>query len=168
MIRADRALATLLRLAGEAGVELCEEEAVTAITASDDSVEVVTARRSLRAATAVVAAGPWSRALLAGVGIEVPLTVTRQTVAYFELSNPEARPAALIDYEGDEPYALWDPVRGLKASLHQRGPAVEPDDPSPGADPLVIERLTYLGRRGLPRTRHRDARDLDLPLHQHP
>jgi sarcosine oxidase len=142
VIGADRSLATLLRLAREAGVELWEEEAVTAITENDDSVEVATARRSLRCATAVVAAGPWTRDLLARVGIELPLVVTRQTVAYFELENPEARPAALIDYEGDEPYALWDPVRGLKAALHQRGPGVDPDDDSGDADPLVIERLT--------------------------
>jgi sarcosine oxidase len=132
----------LLGLADGAGVELWEEEAVTAITENDDSVELATARRSLRCASAVVAAGPWTRDLLTRVGIELPLTVTRQTVAYFELANPEARPAALIDYEGEEPYALWDPVRGLKASLHQRGPAVDPDETSPDADPLLIERLS--------------------------
>ena len=30
-----------------------------------------------------------------------------------------------MDFEGDEPFACWDPDHGLKAALHARGPRVE-------------------------------------------
>jgi len=142
VIRADGALAAVLRLAEEAGTELWPEQAVGSIETQDAEVVVGTERGSWRARAVIVAAGPWSGRLLAGVGIEVPLAVSRQTVAYFELARgAEAPPTAVIDYEGDEPYALWHPARGLKAALHARGPLADPDEPAPPADPEVIDRL---------------------------
>jgi sarcosine oxidase len=47
----------------------------------------------------------------------------------------------VIDYEGDEPYALWDPARGLKSALHARGPLADPDEAAPPADPERVDRL---------------------------
>jgi sarcosine oxidase len=141
IIRADRALAAVLRLASAAGAEVWEEQMVGSIEGQGDGVVVRTEDGSWRAQTAIVAAGPWSGRLLAGVGIDVPLAVSRQTVAYFELPSDVPPPAAVIDYKGDEPYALWDPARGLKAALHERGPLTDPDEPAPPADPEVVDRL---------------------------
>jgi sarcosine oxidase len=141
VIRADRALVAVLRLAREAGAELRAEQAVGSIEADGEEVVARTERASWRARAAIVAAGPWSGRLLAGVGIDVPLAVTCQTVAYFELDRAAPPPGALIDYEDDEPYALWDPARGLKAALHSRGPLADPDELAPPGDPERVDRL---------------------------
>jgi sarcosine oxidase len=148
VIRATRALGALLRLAREAGVELCGEEPVESIAQADAWVEAVTGRRRWRSSAAIVAAGPWSGGLLAEAGVERPLSVTRQSTAYFALAEPPVRPPALIDYEGDEPYALWDPERGLKAALHARGPLVDADGPAPEVDQDAVNRLAeWVGER---------------------
>jgi glycine/D-amino acid oxidase-like deaminating enzyme len=149
VIRADRALAALLGLARKAGAELCAQEVVKSIQQRSDDVVVETERRRWRAAATIVSAGPWSVALLANAGIRLPLTISRQAVAYFHLAEPGARPVALIDYEGPEPYALWDPARGLKAAFHARGPLARPDDPTAG-DPAMAEQLRAWVEQHLP------------------
>jgi sarcosine oxidase len=89
-----------------------------------------------------VAAGPWAADLLASAAVEPALEVSLQTVAYFGLADPGAPPVALIDYERDEPYGCWDPARGLKAALHRRGPAIDPDAAGGArADACVLERI---------------------------
>jgi len=150
VIRADRALAAVLRLASAAGAQVWEEQMVESIEAQGDEVVVRTEDGSWRARAAIVAAGPWSGRLLAGVGIDVPLAVTSQTVAYFELARDAPPPAAVIDYAGDEPYALWDPTRGLKAALHARGPLSDPDEPAPAVDPERVDRLHAWVEASLP------------------
>jgi sarcosine oxidase len=140
VILADRARAALLRLATAHGAELRGGVRVRSIAPTDEAVEIETDSGGERFAAAIVAAGPWSRELLAGAGIEVSLSVSCQTVAYFGLEPRARRPIALMDYEGEEPYALWDPDRGLKAALHARGPEVDPDD-AHEPDPAVLKRL---------------------------
>jgi sarcosine oxidase len=106
----------------------------------DEEVVARAGSISWRARAAIVAAGPWSGPLLARAGIEVRLAVSTQTVAYFGLDPSTSAPPAVIDYDGDEPLALWDSERGLKAALHARGPLTDPDEPaSPqGVDRLVV------------------------------
>jgi sarcosine oxidase len=140
VIKANAALQALLRLAGDAGAELRSREAVSRIEAGANEVAVQTDRGVWRARAAVVAAGPWNGRLLAGAGIDVPLAVSRQSVAYFELPREARELPALIDYDGEEPFALPDPGRGLKAALHSRGPIGDPDE-QPSADGATLERL---------------------------
>jgi sarcosine oxidase len=141
VIRADRALVSLLRLAREAGAELRAEQAVDLVEAGDEEVVVRAGPAIWRARAAIVAAGPWSGRLLGRAGIEVPLAVTSQTVAYLGFTSSTSAPPAVVDYDGDEPFALWDPARGLKAALHARGPLTDPDGAGarPSAD--VTDRL---------------------------
>jgi sarcosine oxidase len=71
----------------------------------------------------------------------VPLAVSSQTVTYFELGSATSSPPAVIDYDGDEPFALWDPAGGLKAALHARGPLTDPDQPPRRPSPGAVDRL---------------------------
>jgi sarcosine oxidase len=142
VIHTDRAMRTLMRQAERGGVALHGGESVSSIEDLGDRVEVETERRRWRCSAAIVAAGPWSGALLAGAGIALPLTVSCQTVAYFGLANRSARPVAVIEFDGDEPFAAWDPRRGLKAGLHKRGPVVDPSDTKLKADPEAIKHLS--------------------------
>jgi sarcosine oxidase len=140
-IHADRARAALLRLAASAGASLHGGERARTVAATGDAVEVETDRRRWRSESAIVAAGPWSKGLLARSEIDLDATPTGQTVAYFDLEPPSARPPAVIEYDGDEPYACWDPDHGLKAGLHVRGAEVEPERASPKVDQGAVERI---------------------------
>jgi sarcosine oxidase len=128
---------------------------VRSIVERPDEVEVETGRRRWRCASVVVAAGPWSPGLLGGAGVDLPLSVSRQSVAYFDVAG--APPVALMEFDGEEPYALWDPVRGLKAAFHRRGPTVEDSDDVDEPDPDTVERLAGWVRARFGRLRPRPA-----------
>lgn len=152
VIRADRARGALLRAARDSGVQLYENEQVTSLEVRADEVEVRTAGRAWRARRAVVTAGPWAPALLAPIGIELPLRVSSQALVFFPNPPPGAEEMpALIEFDGDEPYAMLDPVRGLKVALHRRGPEVDPGDGRWGlADEEGLERATAWARARFP------------------
>jgi sarcosine oxidase len=141
VIRADRALRGLLQLARDAGAELRGGQAVDLLEAGDEQVLVRAGSTSWLARAAIVAAGPWSGPLLAAAGIDVPLAVSSQTVTYFELGSATSAPPVVIDYDGDEPFVLWDPAGGLKAALHARGPLTDPDQPPQRPSPGAVDRL---------------------------
>lgn len=153
IIRADRAHSALLSQARAAGAELHEREEVRSISERPDALEVETERRRWRCASVVVAAGPWSRGLLAGAGIDVPLSVSRQSVAYFDVQG--SRPVALMEFDGEEPYALWDPGRGLKAAFHARGPTVGDLGDATGVESDTVDRLAAWVRARFGRLRPR-------------
>ena len=69
--------------AREAGARLVNRNPATAIEADGNRVQAVVAANGDRIATqtAVVAAGPWSRQVLADVGVDVPLMPVRHQVA---------------------------------------------------------------------------------------
>lgn len=90
---------------------------------------------SLDADAVVVTAGAWAKRMLG-----LPVTVTAETVCYFELAEP--RPS-LIDLRADAYfYALHDPAGPrLKAGIHKSGVECEPED-EVAPDRAVIERVT--------------------------
>jgi glycine/D-amino acid oxidase-like deaminating enzyme len=76
-------MAETSRLAVSKGARLLREAPVDAIAAQADGAVVRVAGRTVRARTVVVAAGPWTPTLLAGVVALPPLTVTQQPVFYY-------------------------------------------------------------------------------------
>ena len=150
VIRADRAHAALLALADRAGVSIRRGEAAISVEATASGAEVVTDRRRVGCAAAVVAAGPWSRPLLARAGIELEATVTAQTVLHLGLPAGARPPIALMDFDGDEPYGLWDPEHGLKVALHAAGLDVGDAPDLPDADPATATELEGWARRAYP------------------
>ena len=115
-------------------------------------VEVETNRRiestdELDADVVVVTAGPWIRDLVP----DVPVTVTRETVAYFKREGPP--PPSIVDLNaetgGHGMYSLHDPVYGLKAGAHHAGAEADPDmEGSP--DPAIVERIASWVRERFP------------------
>lgn len=156
-IRAELARAALLRLAVASGAQLHEGEAVTSIAEVGDGLEVESGNRRWLCDSAIVVAGPWSRALLARSGIELPVTATSQSVAYFDLPHPERRPAAVIEFDGDEPYSCWDPGHGLKAGLHVRGHVLDFERPEPSVDQNAIDRISSWAAERFPGVASRPA-----------
>jgi sarcosine oxidase len=97
--------------------------------------------REVEADAVVVSAGSWAAKLLGPEGIALPVTVTRETVAYFRLDQEQI--PSVIDYgrgPGGSMYSLRDPVHGLKAGAHMSGREVDPDEPGE-PDEAVVEAI---------------------------
>ncbi|MGH2934860.1 MAG: FAD-dependent oxidoreductase [Gaiellaceae bacterium] len=90
----------------------------------------------LDADAVVVTAGPWVRDLLP----DVPVRVTRETVAYFRGERMVPSVVELNAERGHAMFALHDPVHGLKAGAHHAGAEADPDDDG-APDPAVVERI---------------------------
>jgi sarcosine oxidase len=150
IIGAARAHGAILALASHEGVSVHRGKPVIALEPDANGVDVDAGHVRYRCETAVVAAGPWSRALLAGAGIELPATVTAQTVVHLGLREPGHRPIALMDFDGDEPYALWDPDHGLKAALHARGLPVTDIEAGPEVDADAAAQIEEWARFAYP------------------
>ena len=101
----------------------------------------------LDADVVVVTAGPWITKLIP----DLPLTVTRETVAYYARGgapmpsvvelNDETRHHAM--------YALHDPTYGMKVGAHRGGHVADPDIEEP-ADPALVDRISGWVRERFP------------------
>jgi monomeric sarcosine oxidase len=123
--RADRSVAAFVKSAVEAGADVHEHTSVIGLEESNGGVRVATAEGDFRAKVAVVTAGAWAKELLRDAGIDLDVTPTRETIAYF--SMPE-RPPTFVDWQDPTAFALWDPNHGLKAGLHHAGPLTDPNE----------------------------------------
>jgi sarcosine oxidase len=92
----------------------------------------------VEAEVVVVTAGAWIAKLVP----DVPVRVTRETVAYFAARGAPLPSVVELDDETRHHalYALHDPVHGLKAGAHHAGSAADPDTDG-AADPQLVERV---------------------------
>lgn len=155
---ADRAYDALLAAAVDAGAVVLDDCRVAEIEPGRGSVRVTTSRDEITGNACVVAAGAWASGLLAGAAIELPVVPTRETVAYFRLSEPLAIPPVIDDAVPDAEehglrrpglinYALAAPGVGLKAGLHHAGPPADPDEPGIPDQAVVRWVSTWAARR---------------------
>ena len=138
-LAADRAVVALAASARAHGARIIEGAPVLGLREAGEGVEVATAERTYRAPLAVVTAGGWAKGLLAGAGIDLPVRVTRETVAYFKVDEGAAIPS-LVDWGSPAVYSLCSPGQGLKVGEHIAGPVTDPDDEG-SPDPGSVERL---------------------------
>lgn len=161
---ADRCVRAYVDAAVALGAVFRPRSPVDAIEVADDHVMVRAAGEEHTAACVVVSAGAWGRGLLAELDIQLPVTVTRETVAYFSTGGGVPVPS-VVDWTGDPPFfSLWDPAADrLKAGWHHAGTVIDdpdvPDQPDerivaglshwaaerfPGADPKAVAAETCL------------------------
>ncbi len=147
VVAAERAVAAFLRAAVARGVDVRYSERVLGLEPQDGGVQVGTEHRSFRANVAVVTAGGWARGLLQTAGIDLPVRVTRETVAYFELDG--AVPPPIVEWDSPAMYCLPSQGQGIKAAQHIAGPEVDPDsDPVPTR--RSVEAVSEWVKRRLP------------------
>jgi sarcosine oxidase len=84
-----KATAVHASLARQRGAALLDETRVEAVNILPDSVEVRTSGGTFHARRLVVASGAWTNQVLAGAGLQIPLTVTEEQVTYF--ASPDLR-----------------------------------------------------------------------------
>ena len=140
---------TALHLA-DAGVVFADRARHAFLQAA--GVEVETNRRiestdELDADVVVVTAGSWVRGLVP----DVPVTVTRETLAYFKREGPPV--ASIVDLSvetgGHGMYSLHDPVHGLKVGAHHAGSEIDPGTEGT-PDPALVERIASWVRERFP------------------
>jgi len=106
-----------VKAAREVGAQILENAAVTGVKMSGGEVQVTVNGQTLTARRLVVTAGAWSNPVLRNVGLNVPITVTREQVIYF--SAPDLAPFDIKRHPiwiwMDEPSFYGFPVFGMQA-----------------------------------------------------
>jgi sarcosine oxidase len=134
----------------EAGVVFADRARHAFLEATGVDVEAnrrIESADELDADVVVVTAGPWVRELVP----DLPVTVTRETLAYFRREGPP--PPSIVDLDaetgGHGMYSLYDPVYGLKAGAHHAGAEADPDGVGE-PDPAIVERIASWVRERFP------------------
>jgi len=136
IVRADLGLEALRDGAIAAGAQLREGIRVASIEADGETVLA----GEVRARAAVVTAGAWAPEL---AGVDA--TPTRETTSYF--SGDALLPSVIDTTAGAElGYALVAPGVGLKAGLHQSGPAVDPDEAGVSDEGVATRTAEWVAR----------------------
>jgi sarcosine oxidase len=125
---------------------------VTGIADDGREVTVRTTSGQFTARAAVVCAGPWTGALLAGSGIVLPSQATMEQVGYVATGgSPDPALPIFICHGPPEPYGLPVPGSALyKLGFHHSGPVTEPGSQEQGPDGELTARLTALASQYLP------------------
>ncbi len=119
----ELAIAEMLRLAARRGAVVVHECPVSAIEPSASGALVRAVGETLRAATVVVAAGPWIEGLLGGAVTLPTLTVTQQQVFHFA-RRERNDDSALADRPARRRAGRLRPARGprrRRAGQHEAG-----------------------------------------------
>jgi len=168
IVPAGRATASLQRLASEHGADLRAHSPVRELRPIDGEVDVVIERAAgvevIRAGHVVVTADAWTNRLLAPLGHEIPLAVTREQVSYFPHADLDRFAIGRLpvwiwmddpSFYGFPVYGVTDAVKGAEDC---GGAEVDPDtrtfDPDAGMEHRLatfMEDLLGSGM-GAPRT----------------
>jgi sarcosine oxidase len=152
VLAADTTLGVLADAAGDI-------QAGTRVLGIADDGRQVTLRTGagpVIARAAIVTAGPWSRGLLAPLGVTAPTTATLEQVGYLSPAATAAAtgpgtPPIFICHDHPAPYGLPVPGSPLyKIGIHTSGPVTDPDAQDQSPDRDLVERLSRLAASLLP------------------
>jgi sarcosine oxidase len=155
IVPAARGTAAMQRLATVAGATLFGSTPVTRVTDHGSYVEVEAGDSTYTCRGVVVAADAWTNQVLAGLGVEVPLTVTLEQPTYFQPADPAAYEDLPLWIWMDEPSYYGFPCYGeptLKAAQDCGGPTVDPDNRTSEPDADMRDRLAAFMGSLLPGT----------------
>ncbi|HEX4686894.1 MAG TPA: N-methyl-L-tryptophan oxidase [Nocardioides sp.] len=144
IVPAARGTAAMQRLASEAGATLLGSTPVTRVTDHGTHVTVETGDTTYTCRGVVVAADAWTNQVLAGVDVEIPLTVTLEQPTYFAPPDPAPYRDLPVWIWMDEPSYYGFPCYGeetVKAAQDCGGPVVDPDARTSEPDAAMRERL---------------------------
>lgn len=127
IVAADAAVRAFAESASALGVEVRERTRANRLRVDGEAAVIETDDGEYRARVGVVTAGAWARTLLAGAGMDIPTTPTRETVAYFRLPDGVV-PPSMVEWSKPPVYALFSPPDSWKVAEHHAGPVTEPDD----------------------------------------
>jgi sarcosine oxidase len=149
IVPAARGTAVMQRLAVESGATLSGLTSVGRVTDHGTHVEVEAGGTAYTCRGVVVAADAWTNQVLAGLDMEIPLTVTLEQPTYFAPTDPAAYRDIPLWIWMDEPSYYGFPCYGedtVKAAQDCGGPVVDPDRRTSAPDPEMLDRLaSFMG-----------------------
>jgi sarcosine oxidase len=147
--------------ARRAGAQLGTGNSMVSWKATGDGIQVRTAGGDFHARNLILALGAWLPAFHA----QLPLRVTRQSVFWFETSDPpihsaDRLPHYLIEFEpGRVFYGFPDLGNGLKCAIHHEGADTSPDQVDRTLQSSEVEQVRALLERYIPRANGTLLRD---------
>ncbi len=149
ILAATRCVLTLAARAQAAGADVREGERALEIIPDGEGVTVRTDTGEHRAGRVILTAGSWTNPLLAPLGIDLPLTVLQEQLAFFRVRNPEAHgpdrlPLVIHRFPNTTSLGSLFPIfghEGVKVMVDRIGPIVEPENHDRSIDPLLLDRL---------------------------
>jgi sarcosine oxidase len=152
ILAADRCVAALATQARRHGATIREHEPVQSIKPAKPSasgVELHTAQGVYTADRVILTAGSWTRPLLRQLGLDLPLSVSKEIIAFYRPPDPAAYtpgrfPLFVQHFPGTTSIGSGFPLfnhDGVKLMLDRTGPVVDPDDLDRSVD---TERLDLL------------------------
>jgi sarcosine oxidase len=144
IVPAARGTAAMQRLAADRGATLLGSSPATRVTDRGSHVVVEAAGAAYTCQGVVVTADAWTNQVLAGLGVEIPLTVTLEQPAYFAPEDPAPFRDLPLWIWMDEPSYYGFPCYGeqtVKAAQDCGGPVVDPDSRTSEPDQEMLDRL---------------------------
>ena len=149
MLSASKCVMTLVRQAERAGAEIHASEKVLEVLPDADGVTVRTEAGEYRARSVIVAAGSWTNQLLASLGVEFPVTVLQEQLAFFAVEDPAAHepgtmPLIIHRFPGTWTIGSYFPIHdhaGIKMMIDRVGPEVDPASEDRSIDEARLEEL---------------------------
>jgi sarcosine oxidase len=158
LLVADRCVATLAAGARVHGASILEGETVSAITPNGSGIELLTTSGMIRADRVILATGSWIAPQLRDLGIDLPITVLKEQLAFFAARNPEAYapgrlPLVIHRFPGTTTLGSFFPFYrhdGVKIMIDRIGPAVDPADADRSIDSASLARLRDYAMQMMP------------------
>lgn len=134
MLFPEACVRAYLRLARTKGAEVRTQTQVLSLARENGVISATTTDGVIMAKRVIVAAGAWTRELFATLGVDLPLTVERQTMHWLEpatdsdLLGPDYFPVAIIEHAPARMfYVMPNLGDGVKAAIHYEGGFTTPD-----------------------------------------
>lgn len=158
LLAADQCVAALATQARAYGAQIHEHETVHAVSPLESGVRVQTDKGVYTAGRAILSAGSWMRPLVGQLGIDLPLTVTKELIVYFQPPDPAPYmpgrfPLFIHRFPKTTTLGSGFPIfghEGFKMIFDRTGPVVDPEDPNRDPAPGQLERLLRYAGSVLP------------------
>lgn len=148
ILNASRCVATFAAEARRHGATVRMGEAAQQLAPAGGGIVVRTATASYAADRLVVTAGSWARPLLLQLGLDLPLTVTKEQIAFFKPHTPAlfepGRFPIFIHHETESRAYYGFPIFGLpgiKVAQHGGGSRVAPESDDRDVVPKRLDEL---------------------------
>jgi sarcosine oxidase len=154
ILAADLCVAALAFLAKHHGAEIVEETKVEGVEPGADGVVVHAGGRRFDASRAVLAVGSWLGPLASDLGLDLPLRVTKEQVAYFTPREPRdfavGQFPVMIEHNKHAPFRSGFPIfrsECVKLMIESR---VASADETGEVDQSRLEQLKHYAKTLLP------------------
>lgn len=151
LLAADRCVRAFVDGAIDAGATMRETARATGVRPDGDGfVTTLADGETIRSARVILAAGSWLAPVLRPLGVELPLKVKKEQLAFFAAASPDAfkpgrLPLVIHRFPGTTSLGSVFPIydhAGVKVMIDRIGPEVDPDDPDRSIDRASLAKLT--------------------------